>query len=164
MELRLGELMIDRGILDRGQVEAILDQQRRTGDPFGVLAESMYAVDPTAVEDAWAHQYARLTRTVDPDTEPYDAAAIDLVTRRQAWQFRALPVRFDGSELMLATTERHLRRTLRFAMNVLGVPVYLVMASPDGLGRGLCRHYPWPGMSPASVLDDQLDRLLAMAG
>ena len=76
----------------------------------------------------------------------------------------ALPVRFDGSELMLATTERHLRRTLRFAMNVLGVPVYLVMASPDGLGRGLCRHYPWPGMSPASVLDDQLDRLLAMAG
>jgi len=164
MELRLGELLIDRGILDPAQVRTILEQQRRTGEPFGVLAESMYDVAPTAIEDAWAHQYARLTRVIDPDAESYDPRAIELVTRRQAWQFRALPVRFDGLELMLATTERHLRRTLRFAMNVLGVPVYLVMASPDGLGRGLCRHYPWPGMSPASVLDDQLDRLLAMAG
>lgn len=163
MELRLGELLIDRGVLDQGQVAAILAQQHRTGEPFGVLAESIYGVSPATIEEAWAHQYARLTRTIDPGAEPTDARALSLVTRRQAWQFRVLPVRFDGPELMIATTESHLRRALRFTANVLGVPVYVVMSSPEGLGQGLCRHYPWPGMHPGSILDDNLDGQLAIA-
>jgi len=164
MELRLGELLVDRGVLDQGQVAAILAQQHRTGEPFGSLAESIFGVDPDVIEGAWAHQYARLTRVIDPDAETFDPRATALVSRRQAWQFRVLPVRFDGPELMLATTERHLRRTLRFATNVLGVPVYLVMCTPEGLGRGLCRHFPWAGMSPESMLDDGLDERLAIAG
>ena len=68
----------------------------------------------------------------------------------------------DQVELMVATTPVHLRRALRFATNVLGVPVYMVMATPENLGRALCEHYPLPGMTPRSVVDDGMDRLLNM--
>ncbi|HRQ74901.1 MAG TPA: hypothetical protein PK098_03180 [Phycisphaerales bacterium] len=159
MELRLGQVLVDQGVLSREQVERILEQQQNDHKPFGLLCEQLYNISPEAIEDAWAFQYAGLTRTVDPMIEVYDDAAKALVTRRQAWQFRILPIRFDDRELMLATTRLHLRRALRFATRSLGVPLYVVMAPPRSLGEALCKHYPLPGMTAESVNDDGLDRL-----
>ena len=160
MELRVGEFLVEQGVLNLAQVKMVLDEQQVTGEPFGLICERHLGIDPKMVESAWATQYARLTRKIDPVLEAYDPGAQQLVTRRQAWQFRILPVRFDGHELMVATTQSHLPRALRFATNVVGVPVYLVMADALRLGEALCRHYPLPGMNAASVDDDALDRIL----
>jgi hypothetical protein len=163
MELRLGQLLIDRGVLAEEQVERILRHQQHSGEPFGCIAERLYGVEPAEIEQAWARQYASLTRTIDPAVEVFEERATAMVTRRQAWQFRVLPVRFDPTELMIATTQMHLGRALRFATNVIGVPVYFVMADPLALGAALCKRYALPGMTPASVIDDGLDRLLCAA-
>jgi hypothetical protein len=163
-ELRLGEILVESGVLTQGQAQRVLAEQRQTGQPFGVIAERMFNVAPGTVEEAWAVQYARLTRTIDPQEQVFEPRATELITRRQAWQFRVLPVRWDGQELMIATTPNHLRRALRFATNVLAVPSYLVMAEARKLGDALCRHYPLPGMTPQSVDDDGMDRLLAAGG
>ena len=32
--------------------------------------------------------------------------ALELITRRQAWQFRVLPIRMDGRELVMATQDQ----------------------------------------------------------
>ena len=154
-ELRLGQLLVKSGVLTGPQVDTILSTQERGGEPFGLLAERLYGVDPQKIEEAWAEQYAVLTRTVNPEVEVYDAKACELVTRRQAWQFRILPLRFEGRELIIATTQGHLRRALRFATNVIGIPVFFVMADSLALGRTLCDRYPLPGMTPESVDDDQ---------
>src|SRR5690606_4759256 len=112
-QLRLGEVLVRRGILTETQVERVLDDQRRSGRPFGVICEEMFAIQPDTIEDAWAEQYAGLTRKINPEIEAFEDRALSLVTRRQAWQFRVLPIRFDGEELMLATTSSQLRRALR---------------------------------------------------
>ena len=39
--IRLGELLVERGILSEQQVFEILETQKREGKPFGVLAEMM---------------------------------------------------------------------------------------------------------------------------
>ena len=160
MESRLGQLLVESGVLDSQQVDRIIAQQQATAEPFGLLAERLFGVDPQRIEEAWARQYAGLTRTVDPAVEVFDEQAAGLITRRQAWQFRILPIRFDGREMIVATTQRHLRRALRFATNVVGVPVFFVMAEPSALGRALCKRYPLPGMTPQSVDDETLDRRL----
>ena len=159
MQLRLGQVLVDAGVLTMQQVRLVLNRQKQTGRPFGVLAEQMFGTDPTDIEEAWAVQYAALTRQIDPAAEPIDAEALELVSRRQAWQFRVLPIRFDGDELIVATTQQHLRRALRFATRVLTMPVYFVMTSPDDLGNALVRHYPMPGMTIVSVHDEGLDLL-----
>lgn len=164
MEVRLGQLLVESRVLTQVQVEAVLAEQQRTGEPFGLICERLFRVDPDAVERAWATQYASLTRTIDPCAEVVDPRAMELVTRRQAWQFRVCPIRFDDGDLMVATTQRHLRRALRFATNVIGVPVYLVMAPAESLGEALCRYYPLPGMSPRAVSDDALDAILGDRG
>lgn len=164
MEVRLGQLLVQSGVLSQHQVDQILSEQTRCGEPFGLICERMFSVNPSAVEDAWAMQYVSLTRKVDPLREAIDSHALELVTRRQAWQFRVLPMRFDGDELMVATTAPHLRRALRFANNLIAVPVYLVLAEAKTLGEAMCRHYPLPGMTPASINDDGMDRLLGERG
>jgi hypothetical protein len=151
MEVRLGDLLVEHGVLTKAQVVAILDEQESCGEPFGVLAERIFGVDPAAVECAWARQYATLTRFVDPEAEAIDDRALDMVTRRQAWQFRVLPIRFEPRELMVATTQAHLPRALRFAISVIGYPVFFVLAAPAPLGRALCRHYPLPGLSADAI-------------
>ncbi len=160
MECRIGALLVESGILSQVQLEEILRRQRRTSEPLGLLAERMFNVDPDAVEETWVRQYTLLTRTVDPSVEVFEPRALELVTRRQAWQFRVLPIRFDGEELMMATTPVHLRRALRFATRVIGVPTYIVLADGDRLGEALCRHYALPGMTSGCVENACLDRLL----
>lgn len=163
MQLRLGEVLVRRGILSETQVERVLDDQRRSGRPFGVICEEMFSIQPDTIEDAWAEQYAGLTRKINPEIEAFEDRALSLVTRRQAWQFRVLPIRFDGEELMLATTSSQLRRALRFTSRVIGVPSWLVIAEPEALGRALCKRFPLAGLTPRSVDDHALDRLLSMA-
>jgi hypothetical protein len=160
MELRLGQILIEQGLLNQQQADSIAQRQEQTGQPFGLLCEQMFRLHPQAIERAWAMQYANLTRMVDPAHEAIDNRALELITRRQAWQFRVLPIRFDGRELMIATMRTQLRRALGFATSVLGMPTYLVLAGPQALGEALCRHYPLPGMTPRCVNDEALDRLL----
>lgn len=145
--IRIGELLLKRGLLKQAQVNAILEAQASTHRPFGEIAENMYGIDPTDIESAWVEQYAAITQKVDVLREEFDPEALKKVDRRQAWQFRVLPVRFDGTELMVATTAENLCRALRFVTRCLNDPCYLVVTGPDKLGPALERHYPLPGMN-----------------
>ena len=162
MELRLGQLLIEQGVLNAEQVETILDYQLHSGEPFGLLCERIFNVDPDLIESAWATQYASLTRTIDPAYEVFEERALELITRRQAWQFRVLPIRFDENELMIATTQQHLRRALRFATNVIGIPVYFVIAEPLSLGEALCKYYKLPGMKPELIAQSTRHELFGL--
>lgn len=145
MEIRIGTILVQQGVLTTDQVKAVLSVQQRTGQPFGLICEEIYAVDPSKIESAWAQQYAQVTRSVDPRLVTPEPAALSMATRRQAWQFNTLPIAWDGPELMLATTPEALTRALRFATNVLGVPAYFVMCEPEALQCALQEHYTLPG-------------------
>ncbi len=157
---RMGEALIEAGVLTEAQVEGVLAEQRRTRRPFGVIAEELHDVHPEDIEEAWVRQFGRIAERVDPTSCHIDPLTADVVTRRQAWQFRVLPLRFDGDTLVIATTLKHLRRAVRFAANVLEQPAYFVLAEGDRLGEGLCLHYPLPGFSARAVDDDGLDAVL----
>ena len=42
-----------------------------------------------------------------------------VISTRQAWQFRCLPMNIEGDTLVIATTRKHLHRALKFATRVL---------------------------------------------
>jgi hypothetical protein len=163
MPPRLGEILVAHGVLTESDVDRILAVQRETGEPFGLISERLCGVDPGQVEVAWTEQYRRLTETVDTQCEAFDPSVHGLVSRRQAWQFRLVPVRRDGDHLRVLTTGTHLRRALNFAIRVLGMPSYIVLTDPQSLGALLCERYPMGGMTPASVDDGELDKLLGRA-
>ena len=151
MTLRLGDLLVRNGALTEAQRDSVLDYQRLTGRPFGELAERLFGVGQQAVEQAWAEQYAMISRRVDPRSEPVEAEALSLIDRRQAWQFRLMPLRFDAGEVMVCTTQDHLVRALKFAGWRIGASCYFVLTDPTALGEALMKHYPMAGMGPAII-------------
>lgn len=145
MESRLGHLLVRNGVLDARQVIRALAEQSRTGAPFGLVCERLFGTDPREIERAWAEQYASLTRSVDLRSEPLDPEVLALISRRQAWQFGLVPIRWDQGELMVATIPSLLVRAHRFTSRTLQDPAFFVMASRADLLQTLASVYPLPG-------------------
>lgn len=154
--LHLGDLLVKHNVLTSQQRDLVLEAQKTRGGPFGVIAEEMFGVSPNAVERAWAEQFASFAPTIDPRTYPVQSRAIDVLNRRQAWQFKLLPLelrtdRFGDPMMLACTTQEHLVRALRFTGWKVGHQVQFVLAQPQHLGEAMCAHYPMAGMTPASI-------------
>lgn len=149
--MRLGDLLVAQGVMTASQRDAVLEEQQRSGRPFGDIAERLLGVSREAIERAWAEQYTQLAARLDPMAERVDPRAVALVSRRQAWQFRVLPLRFEGRDLVVCTTAEHLVRALRFCTWHLGHHCYFVTSEAEALGRALMAHYPLAGMEPGVV-------------
>jgi len=150
--IRIGELLVEAGVLDRGQVDRVLEAQRREGRPFGDLAERMFGVEPEAVEQAWVDQYLTFDTEVDLETQQIDTEVLRLLNRRQAWQFRLLPMRYEHGELIVSTTGSSLVRAANFAWRRFNDPVMLLISRRAQLERFLQAHYPWPAMEALAEL------------
>ncbi len=150
--IRIGEILVERGILTEQQVFEIVQAQKREKVPFGVLAERMFEVTVETIEGAWIEQYHRFTGTIDLEQERFDAQALQLINRRQAWQFEIVPIRAEPTgELLMAASRQRLARAVTFAAASLEPVVYFRVAESRQLRSFLRRFYPMPEVSNAMI-------------
>jgi hypothetical protein len=149
--VQLGELLVRHGSLTPQQRDEVLAAQRDRGGPFGALAEEMFGVHPSAVEAAWAEQFASFAPHIDPRSLTIPPRVLEVINRRQAWQFCLLPIESRGDELIACTTQDHLVRALKFAGWRLGHGCQFILADGLHLGEAMCRHYPMAGMTAQSM-------------
>jgi hypothetical protein len=142
--IRIGQLLVEQGVLSDVQVEHLLKVQKESGRPFGDLAERIYGISPKAVEDAWVEQYIRTAGVVDLTDVKVETDCLRLLNRRQAWQFRVLPTNREQGEVNIATTPQNLVRAVNFATRSLDEPVYFMLAEHQQLREFLMKHYPVP--------------------
>ncbi|MBK7404957.1 MAG: hypothetical protein IPJ41_10060 [Phycisphaerales bacterium] len=145
MRVRLGDVLVRLGVLTESQREAVVEAQATSGRPFGVLAEELFGVSSRDVERAWASQYTELTGRVSIPASPAEPEVLSAIERRQAWQFQILPLRREGRELIVATTERALPRAMRFAGWAIPHSCSFVIATDRDMARGLDKAYPMAG-------------------
>ncbi len=149
--LHLGDLLVKHGVLTAPQRDEVLVAQKARGGPFGAVAEEMFGISASAVERAWAEQYAAFAPHVDPRHYNVNPRALDVITRRQAWQFRMLPLELAGNDVVACTTQENLCRALKFAGWRLGHACQFVLAEPRQLGEAMLQHYPMAGMTADMV-------------
>ncbi len=145
MSIRLGELLVLQGVITSEQQQQILESQLESGRPFGVIAEEQFGVEPTAVEQAWASQYAMIAPRVEPAEIEIDAQVLEIVSKRQAWQFGFVPFACEGVETQLVAARETLARSLRFVNWRLPGLCTFAICDLASLRRGLETHYPLPG-------------------
>ena len=159
--MRIGQMLVTAGLLDADQVEAILRKQQSHPEPFGLLAQRLYGIDPSTIEAIWTESMIRISEVVRPDVSRIDPDVLDLITRRQAWQFRFLPLSIDPcGTLMAATTREHLSRAVRFATRVLDRPCSFVITDSEFLAEQLDVHYALPGLDERAIEQVQLQEAL----
>jgi hypothetical protein len=144
-------MLVRMGVLNRAQVEVILDEQQSSNESFGALAERLYGIPPDTIERAWIEQTQERATIFDPERGIEDEAR-ELVVRRQAWQFGIVPLRIDDGYLIAATSRKQLPRAVRFATRVLGMPVQFEIAEDEELSSLLALQYPIRGMDK-SIFD-----------
>lgn len=143
----IGQLLVKQGALTHEECERIMAEQDLSGRPFGAIAEELCGVSPDAVEQAWADQYCMMAEWIDASLAKVDPAALATIDRRQAWQFRVMPISIRGNELRVCTTRDYLVRALNFTTRHVKMTCYYVLAETDELAAALMRHYPMEGMS-----------------
>jgi hypothetical protein len=142
--LQIGELLVRQGALTGDQVAHILAVQKSNHRPFGDLAERLFGVKASVVEDAWVQQYLRIAGVVDLEEQLIDVKCLRLLNQRQAWQFHTLPMNHDDGNLNVATDAEHLVRAVNFATRRMDESVYFVIARREQLREFLMEHYPVP--------------------
>jgi len=143
--LRIGEILVSRGVLTEQQVFEVVQAQKSHRLPFGVLAEKMFDVTVASIEDAWVEQYHQLTGTLDLAGVTPAPDALPLINRRQAWQFEMMPIEIDDAgDVMFAASRRRLARAVTFATQHLDHVAYFRIADDADLRAALQQHYPMP--------------------
>ena len=127
--IRIGQILVEQGKLTEQQVFEIIEAQRRTSMPFGLLAERTFDVTVDSIEQAWVEQYCRFTGQLDLDEVAIDQQVLKLINRRQAWQVEILPVRYESEGELLGAASRHRRARARWATGSL-------LRVPGGAGVG----------------------------
>ncbi len=127
-KIRLGDLLIEQGLLTQEQLKASLDQQKATGRKLGrIFVDSGYVT-----EEGISQALARQLRAPFIDLrgfKPPDEKLLKLLSEAQARRFRALVLGEEEGLLRVGFADDS-RSTVNFG---------LFAAAADGLHFGFCR-------------------------
>jgi type II secretory ATPase GspE/PulE/Tfp pilus assembly ATPase PilB-like protein len=104
-KLRLGELMVQQGLITTDQLAIVLAEQRHNNIPLGRLLVRLGFVTETAIRDIMARTIGQ--EAIDLSQVVADPEALKLVPQEFARRNRILPIAFRQEDQMLtvATTE-----------------------------------------------------------
>jgi type II secretory ATPase GspE/PulE/Tfp pilus assembly ATPase PilB-like protein len=104
-KLRLGELLVQQGLITKDQLAIVLAEQRNSNVPIGRLLVRLGFVTETAIRDIMARTVGQ--ESIDLAQVVADPEALSLVPEEFARRNHLLPIAFDPAEhvLTIATTE-----------------------------------------------------------
>ncbi|MCP3063440.1 general secretion pathway protein GspE [Myxococcus sp. K38C18041901] len=94
MKKRLGDILLERGMMDALQLHSALAYQRKWGVPLGQVVVDQRFCTAQQVLEALAEQVGM--QTVDLDAQPPEAALARLIPERVAETHRVVPLRLEG--------------------------------------------------------------------
>jgi type IV pilus assembly protein PilB len=109
---RIGQILSNLVPLSNHDVEEILQEQKATRQRFGDAALALGMVMPQHVWKAWLQQMQDAHGHIDLELAGIDSQAIDQLSPDLARQYRVVPVRTSGNDLLVAC-EAELTATAR---------------------------------------------------
>ena len=135
---RLGDLLIEKGLITPEQLDLVLAEQQENGGKLGELLVTMNILDPHVLADGLATYFGLVV--VDLRRENVDPAVIALVPESMAREQLAIPVRSEADGLYIAVAEPsdELRSLLA---KTTGKPVHLMIAPMSDITWALDTNY-----------------------
>lgn len=101
--IRLGDLLLSRGLLTPAQLDTALAQQQRTGERLGRVLLTLGLVRRLDLGRALAERWGHPFLTVDPET--VDPASAHRFPLEATLRLRAVPLHDDGKRVLVVTAE-----------------------------------------------------------
>lgn len=138
---RLGEILLEAGVLDDAKLQAALIEQRRWGGKLGRTLVDMGFLD----EDSMVHALSRQLglKVVDLDTLPLKTGVLQMLRLDLAERYGVFPIAGDAitKHLTLASgdpTNQEALSELEFAS---GLTISVAVATQSSIDRAIRKHY-----------------------
>ncbi len=135
----LGQILKTSGAVGEGDVQAALSDQRKHGGLIGQCLVARGACTDADVAAALAEQAG--LQSVQLDRETPSAEALELVDGSVAHTFLVLPLRMDGSELLVALADPLNQAVLDDLAFTTGKPIRAMVAPAEDLRKAVVQHY-----------------------
>jgi hypothetical protein len=139
MRKRLGEILVEAGLIDQARLESALAEQRRWGGPLGRILIDMGLVPEDAMVRALSEQLG--LRAVDLDMITIEPKVRDLVDAEFAEQHRVIPIRIQNNVLDVVVGDATNLGIVEELKVRTTMEVRPVVAGPRAIERALARHY-----------------------
>ena len=136
---RLGDLLLEAGLISPVDLDAALRHQRRTGLRLGEVLFQLDLVPEARVREMLACQLG--VTFVDPDRVAVDPASLELVGRRYARHHRVVPLSRAAGSLTLLVADPANTQVVREVAATVGCPVRVVTTTQVGFRRAFLQAY-----------------------
>ena len=104
-KLRLGELLVQQGLITTDQLSIVLAEQRHNNIPIGRLLVRLGFVTESAIRDIMARTIGQ--EAIDLAQVVADPEALKLVSQDFARRNRVLPIAYDPADQVLKIGRAH---------------------------------------------------------
>jgi len=151
--VRLGELLVDAGVLSREQLEQVLDLQKKDGRRLGTLLVDQGLVSETQVTQILSQQLS--VPWVSLHHIDFTRQLLNLVPRETAEQYCLVPifvrrVRGIGQTLYIAMDDPSDERARDAVAEYSGLAVRTMIAPPSDIRAAIRAYYSLPSRAPAA--------------
>ncbi|MDI6699917.1 MAG: type IV-A pilus assembly ATPase PilB [bacterium] len=147
---RLGDLLIDEGLITKDQLNQALSQQKENGGRLGSILVQMGFVTDDQISKALGKQY---NVGVFEFKEDIDPLILKIVSPQIAQKFQVIPVKREGKNLYLAMANPVDVYTIEDIKFATGYNVVPLVASENMISKAIEKYYGVAG-SMAEVLSE----------
>ncbi|RKY41105.1 MAG: type II secretion system protein GspE [Candidatus Makaraimicrobium thalassicum] len=138
--LKLGEILINNGIITPQQLKSALDEGKRTGEVLGSLLVRMKFISRDELLEALAEQFG-LRFIPSLKDVPIQKAAIKAVSARLVWHYMIMPLQLKGKVLTVAVSDPLAVWAAEDLKLQLGLDVKRVLVPEKEVQNAVRQHY-----------------------
>ena len=149
---RLGQILIDLGIIDEEQLDAMLaEQAARGGELLGRIGISMSMITEEQLAEALAEQWGT-TVAVLAD-RPLKGDVLEIVSEPMAQLYRIVPLELEGSRLTIASAEPQKIQIADELRVLLGYDIKVCVATEHDIQKAIEKYYSSATDTVESIVD-----------
>ena len=160
---RLGQILMDLGLVDEQQLAQMLEEQSaRGGELLGKVGVSLGFFTEEQLGEALAEQWNTTFVTLYDRHIP--AETIRLVSEPMAQLYRVIPLELEGNRLTIASAEPQKIQVADELSTLLGYDIRVCVATDAEIQKAIEKHYSSDTESVESLVEDlEADKDLAAA-
>lgn len=148
---KIGQIMIDLGFLDEGQLFDILDEVRNTGVRTGQVALTRGLINEDQLLQAVAEQHG--LKVINLEEAKPNPQAVSMVQETMAQVYKILPMSFEGGVLTVVMADPGNLQALDDLRNFLGIQqVQAVLAPQRAIEEAITKAYSGKQDSIADII------------
>ncbi len=152
---RLGDLLIDEGLITDEQLKQALAEQKHNGGRLGGLLVKMSFVTDDQISQALGKQYG--VPVIDFSKEEIDEMVLKLIEPKMAQKFQIIPIKRMGKDLFVAMTNPVDVYTIEDIKFATGYNVQPMVASENIIAKAIEEYYGISGSLADVISEMEID-------